>query len=296
MRSPAHRWRFRWYDWLLIALLAGFCIFVAYRLAFLNYKWNWGVIPTYLVRFDEESDRWLPNLLLQGLFTTIKLSFWGALVAAVVGLVMGVLRVSHRLFFKLTTRTYVELIRNTPPLVLVILFYYFVSDQILPVLGVDDFVRSLSPSSQQWLALVSAPPSLFGQFLSGVITVGLFQSAYVTEIVRAGIEAVGRGQWDASRAIGLNRFLQLRLVIVPQALRMMIPPLANEFINTIKYTSIISLISIQELTFQGMQIMSSTQADIEILLTLFLMYLLICFSLSMWVHRLEKKFTAFRRR
>lgn len=89
MRSPAHRWRFRWYDWLLIALLAGFCIFVAYRLAFLNYKWNWGVIPTYLVRFDEESGRWLPNLLLQGLFTTIKLSFWGALVAAVVGLVMG---------------------------------------------------------------------------------------------------------------------------------------------------------------------------------------------------------------
>jgi His/Glu/Gln/Arg/opine family amino acid ABC transporter permease subunit len=152
-----------------------------------------------------------------GLFTTIKLSFWGALVAAVVGLVMGVLRVSHRLFFKLTTRTYVELIRNTPPLVLVILFYYFVSDQILPVLGVDDFVRSLSPSSQQWLALVSAPAQPFWP----ISLRGDHGRSFSKRLCHR--DCPGRYRSGGSRPVGCvpghraEPLLQLRLVIVPQA-------------------------------------------------------------------------------
>ncbi|RZW15211.1 MAG: amino acid ABC transporter permease [Desulfobulbaceae bacterium] len=289
--------RLFWLNLLLIAILIGFFTFILYRLFFsLNYNWNWSVIPTYLVRYDEQSGRWLPNILLQGLFTTIKLSIWGMLLAGILGLVIGILRTSKRLFFRLCARTFVELIRNTPPLVLVFIFYFFVSDQVLPAIGADSFVRGLSDQWTERLAYIATTPDLFIPFLSGVITIGIFQSAYITEIVRAGIEAIDVGQWDASKALGLNYFQQLRLIILPQALRIMLPPLANEFINTIKYSSIVSIISIQELTFQGLQVMSSTQVTIEVWLTITAMYLIICLSLSLLVTRLEHRLNTFRRR
>lgn len=277
-------------DLLLLIALSGAFLFVIYRLTFsLNYKWNWSIIPTYLVRFDSESGRWTANVLLEGLLTTIRLSIWGMLLAGILGLVMGLARTAKRLFFKLCARTYVELIRNTPPLVLVFIFYFFVSDQILPAIGVESFVRSLSESGIYWLTRAAAPPDLFVPFLSGVVTIGIFHGAYITEIVRAGIEAIDRGQWEASRALGLKRWQQIRLIILPQALRIMLPPLANEFINTIKYSSIVSIISIQELTFQGMQVMSSTQVTIEVWLTITCMYLVLCLTLSLLVQRLENR-------
>ena len=283
-------YRISWLDLLLIVLLLSFIIFVVYRFTYsLNYKWKWSIIPTYLVRYDPETGRWLPNILLEGLFITIKLSVWGMILAAVLGLLMGIARTSRSLFLRLCTRTYVELIRNTPPLVLIVIFYFFVSDQILPALGVDSFVRNLSAESISWLTFVATTPAMFIPFLSGVITIGIFQSAYIIEIVRAGIEAIDKGQWDASKALGFNRWQRLRLIILPQALRIMLPPLANEFINTIKYSSIVSIISIQELTFQGMQVMSSTQVTIEVWLTITLMYLLICSTLSIGVQRLENR-------
>ncbi|MCG6931159.1 MAG: amino acid ABC transporter permease [Desulfofustis sp.] len=279
-----------WLNLLLAGTAAGFVGFIIYRLVFaLNYNWNWSVIPTYLVRFDEQAGRWVPNILLEGLFTTLKLSAWGMLMAGVIGLIMGVIRVSRRLFFRLSSRTYVELIRNTPPLVLIFIFYFFVSDQLLPALGAEALVRSLPAERSTWLSVLTTTPDLFIAFLSGVITIGIFQSAYITEIVRAGIEAIEEGQWDASKALGFTYFQQLRLVILPQALRIMLPPLANEFINTIKYSSIVSIISIQELTFQGLQVMSSTQVTIEVWLTITLMYLIICLSLSLFVNYLERR-------
>ncbi len=289
--------RLLWLNLLLITILIGFLVFILYRLFFsLNYNWNWSVIPTYLVRYDVQSGRWLPNILLQGLFTTVKLSIWGMLLAGLLGLIIGILRTSKNLFFRLCARTYVELIRNTPPLVLVFIFYFFVSDQVLPAIGADSFVRGLSAQWTERLAIIATTPELFIPFLSGVITIGIFQSAYITEIVRAGIEAIDEGQWDASKALGLNYFQQLRLIILPQALRIMLPPLANEFINTIKYSSIVSIISIQELTFQGLQVMSSTQVTIEVWLTITAMYLVICLSLSMLVTHLERRLNTFRRR
>jgi len=283
-------------DLALIVGLLGLISFIVYRLAFaLNYQWNWSIIPTYLVRYDESSGRWLPNILLEGLFTTIRLSIWGMLIAGVLGLFIGIARTVRGLFLRLCARTFVELIRNTPPLVLIFIFYFFVSDQILPALGVESFVRGLTPVWQERLAVLVAPPGLIVPFLSGVVTIGLFQSAYITEIVRAGIEAIDTGQWDAARALGFTRRQQLFFVILPQALRMMLPPLANEFINTIKYSSIVSIISIQELTFQGLQVMASTQASIEVWLTITVIYLGLCLILSLGVHHLEKRFNVHRR-
>jgi len=264
--------------------------YIAYRLSFsLNYKWNWAVIPDYLLYYNEQRQSWQSGVLLQGFFTTVKLSIWGTFLASLLGVASGLISISRRLFFRLTARTYVELIRNIPALVIVFIFYFFVSDQILPHLHISSFTRSLSPEGKMILSFFFADPAMITQFISGVITLGLFQGAYISEIVRGGIQSINQGQWEASSAIGLSWWRQMRLVILPQAIRNMLPPLANEFINTIKYSSIVSVISIQELTFQGMQVMASTQVTIEVWLTITLMYLVLCLCLSVMVERLEFK-------
>ena len=282
--------RASWLDLVLTAVLLGLAGFITYRLVVsLNYKWQWSIIPTYLVRFDQEQSRWVANLLLEGLFTTLRLSIWSMIAASILGLLFGVMRTSRRLFFRLVAGTYVELIRNTPPLVLVFIFYFFVSSQILPLLGLEEFIRSGSPGTLELIAILFSPPSLFTAFISGIITISLFQGAYIAEIVRAGIESVERGQWEASYALGLSRWQQMAHVILPQAGRRVLPPLANEFINTVKYSSIVSIISIQELTFQGMQIMAATHITIEIWVTITLFYLVICLTLSLVVRHLETR-------
>jgi polar amino acid transport system permease protein len=138
------------------------------------------------------------------------------------------------------------------------------------------------------LAVLFSTPDRFTAFLSGVITVAVFQGAYITEVVRAGIQSIERGQWEASYALGLSWWQQMRDVIMPQAVKRVLPPLANEFINTVKYSAITSVISIQELTFQGMQIMAATQVTIEVWLTITAMYLVMCLMLSFGVQWLER--------
>ena len=270
----------------LVVLAVG--VYFAYRVSVgLKYKWHWDVIPQYLFRYDEEKNRWGMNLLMQGLMTTIWLSIWGILLATIIGTVMGIFRISDSLFKRLIGWTYVELMRNIPPLVLIFIFYYFVSGQIMPVLGVDDFIRSRSESTQAVLSFFSVPPQLFTAFLSGVITIALFQSAYVTEIIRAGIQSIEKGQWEASYALGLSWWQQMRHIILPQAVQRILPPLAGEFINTIKYSSIVSVISIQELTFQGMELMAASLLTFEVWLTITGLYLVLTLLLSLGVARLE---------
>lgn len=269
-------------------LVAGLAAYIFYRIKVgLHYKWNWGVIPQYLFRYDAERGRWVANILMQGLFTTIRLSVWGTLLGTVIGTVMGLFRVSTSLFKRLVGRTFVELIRNTPPLVLIFIFYYFVSDQIMPILGVDDFIRSRTESTQAVLAFFFAPPERFTAFISAMITIAVFEAAYITEIVRAGIQSIEKGQWEASYALGLSWWYQMRDVIMPQATQRILPPLAGQFISTIKDSAIVSIISIQELTFQGMELMAATYLTIECWISITVLYLTLTLSLSLCVSRLE---------
>jgi len=275
-------------DVFVLLAVVGVIAYIAYRLFFsLNYNWNWSIIPTYMFHQDVETGSWRANLLLEGLITTIKLSIWATLLAVIIGFVVGSMRVSPRLFFRLIGRTYIEAIRNTPPLILVFIFYYFVSDQLMTFIGVEDFFRASSPATQKYLSFFFTTPSLITQFFSGILTLAMFQGAYIAEIVRAGIQAVEVGQWEAGQALGLNRWKTLRLIVLPQAIKIMLPPLANEFINTIKWSSIVSIISIQELTFQALQVIASTQATIEIWLTISVMYLALCLGLSLVVRKIE---------
>lgn len=290
---PARKKTISLIDILILTAIVAFFAYLGYRLLYsLNYKWNWPVVATYLLRYDEVSGHWQANVLLEGFFTTIKLSVWATLLAVLLGVSVGLMRVSPRLFFRLIGRTYIEAIRNTPPLVLVFLFYYFVSDQLLHFIGLENAFRAAPGGLRDLLTFLFAEPGLITPFFSGVLTLALFQGAYIGEIVRAGIEAIDSGQWEAGKTLGLPRWQLMRLIILPQAGRIMLPPLANEFINTIKWSSIVSLISIQELTFQGLQVMASTQATIEIWLTISLLYLLLCLSLSLLVRKIEKALSA----
>ena len=286
----AKRVRFRPIDVIIIVLCIALGVYVYWRIAYgLEYRGDWSVMPRFLVRRDAETGRPVANFLLIGLITTLKLSIWAALLATIAGFVMGLFRTSKNLFLRMAGRSYVELIRNLPPLVLIYIFYFFVVDQIMPLLGVETFIRSRPENVKVILAFFFAQESLFVQFISGVVTIAFFEGAYITEIVRSGIESIERGQSEAGYSLGLSWFDKMRFIIMPQAIRRVLPPLANEFINTIKYSSLASIVSIQELTYMGKQVQVATRYIFEPWITVALMYLVLTLSLSLAVGRLEKR-------
>jgi polar amino acid transport system permease protein len=275
-------------DITITLLFIAFSFYLIFRIkSGLDYNWQWHVMPQFLFRYDPVRQKWVANILILGLLTTIRLSIWGTLLALLVGIMMGLMRVSRSLFWRLISRTYVELIRNLPPLILIFIFYYFVSSQLLPVSGIEDFLHRCSDRTVAFLTFLFAPPDLLPQFLSAVITLAVFEGAYIAEIVRAGIQSIEKGQWEASAAIGLYRMQRLYLVILPQAVRKILPPLAGQFISTIKDSAIVSVISIQELTFQGTELMSATYLTFEVWITITLLYLSLTLSLSLALGRLE---------
>jgi polar amino acid transport system permease protein len=277
----------------LIVLAA--TIYLGYRIKVgLHYKWNWQVIPQYFYRYDPATGKWVANLLIHGLLTTLRLSVWGTVLAAILGIVMGLCRVSRSLFYRLIGRSYVEFIRNMPPLVLIFLFYYFFSSQIMQFLGLDDFILAQPVGIQRICEIFFAPAGMLSAFASAVVSLAIFEGAYIAEIVRAGIQSIDKGQWEASHALGLTKWQQMRYVIMPQALERILPPLAGQFISLIKDSSIVSVISIQELTFQGMELMAATYLTFEIWISITLMYLALTLTCSLAVQRLEVRLAQVR--
>lgn len=275
-------------DVMAIALIAGIAAYLAYRTAVvIHYRWNWSVIPQYMFRYDEASGRYVPGLLMQGFLVTIKLSIWSTLLAIPLGLVMALCLLSKSLFRRLIARTYVESIRNIPPLVLVFIFYFFFGDQIMTALGIENFIRSAEGSTRDVLSFLCVPTTHCTAFFSAVLTMVLYEGAYMTEIIRAGIQSIEKGQWEASASSGLRRWQQMRFVILPQATRRVIPPMAGQLISTIKDSAIVSVVSIQELTFQGMELMSATYLTFEVWITVTALYFMLTFLCSLGMRRLE---------
>ena len=240
------------------------------------------MLGQYLVRADGR-----PGLLLQGLFTTIRLTCWSALIALFLGVWAGLARTSPSLYLRLVGSTYVELCRNLPPLVLIFLCYFFLADQIAPAIGLQDALRTAPDGVKAVAGVLIGRLDQVDAFVTAAFTLGLYEGAYVAEIVRGGIRSVDAGQWEAGRAQGFPRLGLMVYIIMPQAVRNMIPPLAGQIISTIKDSAIVSVISIQELTFQGMQLMATTYLTMEVWTCVALLYFALTFSCSMGAARLE---------
>ncbi len=291
----AKRLHFSLLDLLLLLLVLGAAGFLGYRVAVqLNYHWNWGAIPQFLFRYDEASGRWVANYLTEGLLTTLRLSLWASVLALMAGFVVALARISQSLYLRLLARTFTELMRNLPPLVIIFLFYYFLADQLVPFVGTSRFDAESHPLLARLSTLFFAPPPSLAPFLSALVTLAVFETAYVAEIVRSGIESIQRGQWEACHALGLSRWQSLRHVILPQSIRRVLPPLAGQLVSLIKDSSIVSVIAIQDLTYQGSQLMASTYLTFEVWLTVAILYLLLTFPCSYLVERLNRRLNRLR--
>ena len=296
MASRRKRLRLGWIDIAVFAALLAAAAYVFYRVdSVLEYRWDWSVIPDYLYRWDEEQQRWVPNLLMRGLYTTLRLALWGIVLSAVIGVAFGIMRTSRRLFARMLSRAYVELIRNIPPLVFVFIFYFFISSQIMPALGIEEFVRQASPETLAWLEVLFGEPALIPNLISGIFCLATLEGAYVTEIVRAGLQSVSKSQAEAGLSIGLSRPQLMRYIILPQAVQRVVPPLAGQFITLVKDSSIVSLISIQELTFLAVETAVSTTRMFEVWITVAGLYFCVCYACALLFARIERAMAARRR-
>lgn len=268
-------------DAALLAVLLGGAAWIAFQAATsLRYNWNWTLIPGFLIRIDPEMGP-VANLLMQGLFNTLRLAFWGIVGAVPIGLAVALMRLSNDRFLRVVGATYVELVRNTPALVLLFILFFFVSSQITPLLGIDRALAGAAPWVTTLVGIVAAPPNLLVAFVSGAICLALFEGAFLAEIFRAGILSVEKGQREAGFAVGLTAWQVMRLVVLPQAVSRSLPPLGNQFIALVKESAIVSIVSIQDLTFMANEVAVSSGRVFEVWITTSVMYFLVCFGLSL---------------
>lgn len=277
-------------DVLILAILAGVTVYLSLRIGgALNYDWRWELIPDYIIRYREDRNEWFANLLLQGLFATIRISIYAGILAVFLGTMLGIARCAENLTVRMLARTYLELLRNIPPVVIIFIFFFFLSQQLIDALDLNAWSRDVarSDAAPVW-EFFFGEMRRFPSLISGVIVLAMFEAAFVGEIVRAGIQSVPKGQREAARAIGMSRSQEMRYVVMPQALRKVVPPMANQFISLIKDSSIISLISVQELTYKTVELVASTRLIFEAWITTAAFYFILCFGLSLLFRRLEK--------
>lgn len=218
--------------------------------------------------------RWAVTLesmdsLWQGFFFTLQVSLAGLALALAVGIVLGVFSTTRSRVLRGIARVYVEFYQNTP-VVVQVFFMYTAGPQIIKAITGAQTITRIAP------------------FILGVVGVGLYHGAYVAEVIRTGIEAVPRGQMEAAESQGFSRVQAYRYIILPQTMRMILPPLANQALNLVKNTSVLALIAGGDLMYQADVIVSSTGYLQGYILCCF-MYFIICFPLAMLVTYLEKK-------
>ncbi len=283
-------------DYILFGSVAALVIFSGYRVNdVLVYNWEWSRVLNFVVRVDDETGQYFTNLLVRGLETTLRLAVWGTILATIIGVVMGYWRTCENLTLRIISRCYVELIRNIPPVVFIFIFFFFISSQIFPAIGLDDVDPDAAVFANPVFHFLFGDPRLLSNFLAGLLCLAMFEGAYVTEIVRAGIQAVPKGQWEAARAIGLSPIRVLGDIILPQALRKILPPLAGQFITLIKDSAIVSLISIQELTFMATEVAATTTKVFETWILVGGMYFILCYSFAVLFAWLERQAARSRR-
>ncbi len=257
--------RWLWLDILILILLAGTLCFLWSQGGqsspkALPTQWQWDSMAQYVAWKDAEG--WHMGLLLKGLFATLRLGLWAGILALGVGLAMGVYLATHsKGLVHGVLYAILVFLRNTPPLVLLFLLYFLASENTLALVG--EMVRTLPQGAQDVLSFLFAAPENMDRMLAAVLTLGCYQGAYVAEIVRAGLQSLPLGQWDAAAAMGFSRRQQFLYVLLPQSLPIMLPPLAGQYVSIFKDSALAALISVPELTFQGMEIVAITRLPFE---------------------------------
>ena len=283
--------KLHWLDFLVLGCVIAFFSYVFVQMSGnLNYHWRWEKIPNYIFKYHTGREEWFANVLLQGLIITIRVSIYASILALIFGVILGIARCSNNLVVRMLARTYLEILRNIPPLVVIFIFYFFLAEQLIQALSIENWSYKVAKMENNniW-EFLCGDMRRFPSLVSGVIVLALFESAFVGEIVRAGIQSIDRGQREAARSIGMSSFQEMRYIVLPQAMKKIMPPMANQFITLIKDSSIISLISVQELTYKTAELVSSTHMIFEAWLTTAAFYFVICFGLSLLFTRLERQ-------
>ncbi|MBD1576654.1 MULTISPECIES: amino acid ABC transporter permease [Vibrio] len=277
-------------DIFLLMLSGGFILWLCLKdSGSLSYHWHWHKALNLL--FTPKSDGSV-SYFIQGIFATLRLTFWGALLALVFGVLLGLGRRSSYFIIRMLANCYVQLVRNIPPLVFIFIFYFFIANQLVPLLGLEGILREHSGEInglQRWLF---GDANLWENLASGVLCIGMISAAYIGEVVRSGLDNIDQGQHEAAKTLGLSTWHRYRYIIAPQVLKAIVPPLAGQLISLVKDSSIISLISIQEMTFVGTEIANSSGMIFEVWIMVALCYFILCFSLSQafaWLERAQRQ-------
>lgn len=225
----------------------------------MGYNWQWYRVPQYFWRAGEDGLIW--GEISHGLVATLILSGIAFVLALALGLLIALLRLSGLVVGRAVAIGFLELVRNTPLLVLLYLFYYVLG----PIFGMDRNTAS-------------------------VLCLAVFHAALISEIFRAGIEAVAKGQWEAAAAIGMSQGQTYRHIILPQSIKLMLPPMTGEVVHMVKSSAIVSVIAVVELTTMGRNIISDTYMSFEIWFTIAAVYMVITLALSILAARLEARF------
>ena len=242
-----------------LVLMVGLVLFLLKGAEDQGYYWQWFRIPDFLYKFDD--GRFITGPILQGLKITLNITWISLLLTYAIGLVTALMRLSNSLIARGVARAYLEVTRNTPLLVQ-IFFMYFV---VAPILDIE-------------------------RFTAGVLALSLFEGSYASEIYRSGIVAVNKGQWEASYTLGLSTYQSYRYIILPQAIRRILPPLTSQAVSLIKDSSLVSVIAIYEMTMYANEIASETFLVFEIFFTIAAIYLALTLVLSRIVAYFEKRY------
>jgi len=222
-----------------------------------DYQWGWEIInPSYVDG--------LTNLkfLISGITITIYISVISIILAMIIGLFVALPSLSNNKFLSYFNIAYVEIVRAIPLLVLILWIYYG-----LPIMtGIS-----------------------FSPFVSGIIALTISESAFQAEIFRAGINSINKGQYEVANSLGMNFWKKMRLVILPQAIKVVLPALGNQFVYVLKMSSLVSIIGIADLTRKANELVVTTYRPLEIYTFLILEYLILLLIVSYFVRKLEKK-------
>lgn len=246
----------------LAAILALLVVLAATREG--GYRWGW-----YVVLPTTETGRQNLLFLLGGLWITIQITVLATLLATVLGLLIALPGLSEDRWAQRFNRGFVEIFRAIPSLVMLLWVHYG-----LPILtGVN-----------------------FDVFTSGVIGLALCEAAFMAEVFRAGIQSVERGQIEAATALGLGRRQRLRFVVLPQALRRVLPALGNQFVIVLKMSALVSVIGLADLTRRANELVTTLYRPLEVYTFLVLEYLVLVLIVSWLVRRLERRLAVGERR